>query len=32
LREAEDGEIIITRNGKPAGSLIDFGSEDDWLD
>jgi prevent-host-death family protein len=31
LREAESEEIVITRNGKPAGLLIGFGSEDDWL-
>ena len=32
LREAEGEEIVITRNGKPAGVLIGFASEDDWLD
>jgi len=32
LREAEIEEIVITRNGKPAGVLIGFASEDDWLD
>ena len=32
LREAEGEEIVITRNGKPAGLLIVFGSEDAWLD
>jgi prevent-host-death family protein len=32
LREAEGEEIVITRNGKPAGLLIGFASEDDWLD
>ena len=32
LREAGDGEIIITRHGKPAGVLIGFKTEDDWLD
>jgi prevent-host-death family protein len=32
LREAETQEIIITRHGKPAGVLIGFESEDDWLD
>jgi len=32
LLEAEGEEIVITRNGKPAGLLIGFGSEDDWLD
>lgn len=32
LREAETGEILITRHGKPAGILIGFASEDDWFD
>ena len=32
LREAEDEAIVITRNGKPAGLLIGFASEDDRLD
>lgn len=32
LRLAEKGEIIITRHGKPAGILLGFASEDDWLD
>ena len=32
LREAEGEEIVITRNGKPAGLLIGFASEDEWLD
>ncbi len=32
LRAAEDEEILITRNGKPAGVLIGFASEDDWFD
>jgi len=32
LREAEKQEIVITRHGKPAGVLIGFQSEDDWLD
>jgi prevent-host-death family protein len=32
LREAEGQEIVITRHGKPAGVLIGFESEDDWLD
>jgi prevent-host-death family protein len=32
LREAETEEIVITRNGKPAGVLIGFTSEDDWFD
>jgi prevent-host-death family protein len=32
LREAEKGEIVITRHGKPAGVLIGFHSEEDWFD
>ena len=32
LRMAESEEILITRHGKPAGVLIGFESEDDWLD
>ena len=32
LREAESREIVITRHGKPAGVLIGFASEDDWLE
>jgi prevent-host-death family protein len=32
LRQAEDGEIVITRHGRPAGVLIGFKSEDDWFD
>jgi PHD/YefM family antitoxin component YafN of YafNO toxin-antitoxin module len=32
LCEAEDEEIVITRNGKQAGVLIGFASEDDWFD
>jgi prevent-host-death family protein len=32
LSEAQGEEIVITRNGKPAGVLIGFGSEDDWFD
>jgi prevent-host-death family protein len=32
LRQAENGEIIITRHGKPAGVLVGFASEDDWFD
>jgi prevent-host-death family protein len=32
LREAEKQEIVITRHGKPAGVLIGFESEDDWLE
>jgi prevent-host-death family protein len=32
LRLAEEEEILITRHGKPAGILVGFASEDDWLD
>ena len=32
LREAEGGDIIITRRGRPAGVLIGFASDDDWFD
>jgi prevent-host-death family protein len=32
LRLAEKEEIVITRHGKPAGILVGFASEDDWLD
>ena len=32
LRLAADKEIVITRHGRPAGVLIGFESEDDWID
>ncbi|MGQ0721976.1 MAG: type II toxin-antitoxin system Phd/YefM family antitoxin [Candidatus Eiseniibacteriota bacterium] len=32
LRMAEQEEILITRHGKPAGVLIGFSSEEDWLE
>jgi prevent-host-death family protein len=32
LREAERQEIVITRHGKPAGVLIGFESEEDWIE
>jgi prevent-host-death family protein len=32
LRLAETEEILITRHGKPAGVLIGFESEEDWVD
>jgi prevent-host-death family protein len=32
LKLAEQEEIVITRDGKPAGLLIGFQSEDDWFD
>jgi prevent-host-death family protein len=32
LREASKTQIVITRHGKPAGVLIGFDTEEDWLD
>ena len=32
LHEAAREEIVITRDGKPAGVLIGFGTEEDWFD
>ena len=32
LRMAEKDVIVITRHGKPAGVLMGFSSEEDWLD
>lgn len=32
LKEAASGEIVITRHGRPAGVLIGFESEEDWLE
>jgi prevent-host-death family protein len=32
LHEAETREIVITRHGKPAGVLIGFETEGDWID
>jgi prevent-host-death family protein len=32
LREASKQSILITRHGKPAGVLIGFENEDDWLE
>ncbi len=32
LRQSEGEEIIITRDGKPAGILIGFASEQEWFD
>jgi prevent-host-death family protein len=32
LRLAESEEIVITRHGRPAGVLIGFQTEDDWLE
>jgi prevent-host-death family protein len=32
LRMAEEEEIVVTRHGKPAGLLVGFATEDDWID
>jgi prevent-host-death family protein len=32
LRLAARSEIVITRHGRPAGVLIGFETEDDWID
>ncbi len=32
LHLAEEEEVVITHEGKPAGILIGFGSEEDWSD
>lgn len=32
LRIAEKEDVVITEEGKPAGVLIGFESEDDWFD
>ena len=32
LKLANREDIIITKHGRPAGILIGFSSEDDWLD
>ena len=32
LREAAAEQIVITRHGRPAGILVGFATEDDWLD
>ncbi|MGH7754359.1 MAG: type II toxin-antitoxin system prevent-host-death family antitoxin [Gemmatimonadales bacterium] len=29
---ASEQEIVITRHGRPAGVLIGFASEDDWVE
>ena len=31
LRIAETEDVVITRNGKPAGVLVGFHGEEDWL-
>jgi prevent-host-death family protein len=32
LHQAEKEDIIITKHGKPAGILVGFKDEDDWLE
>jgi prevent-host-death family protein len=32
LHVAEKEAVVITRHGKPAGVLIGFASEEDWID
>jgi prevent-host-death family protein len=32
LRLASDGEVVITRHGRPAGVLIGFEDEEAWID
>lgn len=32
LRAATEEEIVITRHGRPAGVLIGFANEDDWVE
>ena len=32
LRIAETEEVVITRNGKPAGVLVGFRDEEDWFE
>ncbi len=32
LRIAEKEEVVITRHGKPAGVLVGFASDDEWID
>jgi prevent-host-death family protein len=32
LRLAAQEEIVITRHGRPAGVLIGFATDDDWLE
>ncbi|MGH7552708.1 MAG: type II toxin-antitoxin system Phd/YefM family antitoxin, partial [Longimicrobiales bacterium] len=32
LRVAEQQEVVITRHGRPAGVLIGFATEEDWVD
>lgn len=32
LRLAGEGEVVITRHGRPAGVLIGFADEEAWID
>ncbi len=32
IREAEKGEVVITRHGKPAAVVIGFRDEDEWFE
>ena len=32
LRLASEGEVVITKHGRPAGVLIGFANEEDWID
>jgi prevent-host-death family protein len=32
IREAEGGQVLVTRHGKPAALIIGFRDDDDWLD
>ena len=32
IREAEKGDVLITRHGKPAAIVIGFRDEDEWFD
>ena len=32
LRQAASEQIVITRHGHPAGILVGFATEDDWMD
>ena len=32
LREAASERIVITRHGRPAGILVGFATDDDWID
>jgi len=32
IREAEKGEVLITRHGRPAAIVIGFHDEDEWFE